>query len=87
VSSSSPPTVNLRPPLSPFMSRQEVADFLRIHPNSVDKLARDGVLRRHRILGLKSLLYLRDEVKGIVVEDEDPNSAYARRRARRQAAS
>jgi hypothetical protein len=81
----SPPIVNLRPPLSPFMSRKEVADFLRIHPNSVDKLARDGVLTRHRIEGLDVLLYLRDEVKGIVVEDEDPNSAYARRRARRTA--
>lgn len=71
-----------RVPVSPFMSRQEVADYLRIHPNSVDKLARLGLLTRHKITGLDSLLYLRSEVRGIVVEDEHPDSTFTRARKR-----
>ena len=78
-----PPVVNLKFPLSPYMSRREVADWLRIHPNSVDKLGRDGILRRHRIEGLDVLVYLRKEVEGIVVEeDQHPESNAVRARVR-----
>lgn len=66
-------------PLSPWMSRQEVADYLRVHPNSVDKLARNGVLTRYRVEGMNQLLYKRDEVAGIVFEDEHPDSNASRR--------
>lgn len=59
--------VELRFPVGPWMGRQEVADYLRCHPNSVDKLAREGLLTKHHIHGLNSLLYSRREVEGLVL--------------------
>ena len=79
-----PPVINLKLPLSPYMSRREVAHYLRCHPNSVDKLAREGLLKRHRIEGLDLLLYLRKEVEGIVIEDDE---TFCSPRARKRATS
>ncbi len=49
-----------------FLKRIEVARFLGIHVNYVDKLARDGYLKK-RCFGMRSTRYLESDVIQLVM--------------------
>jgi hypothetical protein len=51
-----------------LVSRQEAADILGVHPNQIDKMGRDRILRRFTIKSVRRIFYLRSEVEGCIVE-------------------
>jgi hypothetical protein len=51
-----------------LVSRQEAADILQIHPNMIDRMGRERILRRYIIKGVRRVFYLRSEVEDCIVE-------------------
>jgi excisionase family DNA binding protein len=55
-------------PVSPYMTREEAAEYLRVQPRTVDKYVRRGDLTRYK--RGHSVLLARDEVVTFVKIDE-----------------
>ncbi len=56
-----------RRPSSPWMTRQEVADWLRVDPHTVDRWVADGRLTKYQMSDLASYRYSRAEVEAFVL--------------------
>lgn len=64
-----PPSVTVPPPtVSPWLTREETAAYLRVGPRTVDRLARDGLLTRFHLR--RSPRYRRAEVAALVELDD-----------------
>lgn len=50
-----------------LMTREEAAEFLRVHPRTIDTYVRDGRLPRHRIVGTRSPRFRIEDVRALVV--------------------
>lgn len=51
-----------------LVDRNEAAEILGIHPNTIDRMGRERELRRYRVRGVRGVLYLRTEVEGAIEE-------------------
>lgn len=51
---------------SPWMTRQEVAAYLRVSPKTVDRYVREGKLTKHQVGDLSSPRLRRTEVEALV---------------------
>jgi excisionase family DNA binding protein len=49
-----------------LVDRHEAAEILGVHPNSIDQLAEDKVIRKYHIRGLRKILFLRAEVEDCI---------------------
>jgi hypothetical protein len=49
-----------------LVTRGEAAALLQVHPNSIDQLAEDGIIRRYHIRGLRGIYFLRTEVEDCI---------------------
>ncbi len=54
---------------SPWLTREEAADYMRVSPYTIDRWVRDERLPRHRIDGIRSARFRRDELDALVVPD------------------
>jgi excisionase family DNA binding protein len=65
-------TVTATPPggiSSPWMTREEAAEYLRVSPFTLDRWVRQGRLQRHRIDGLRSARFRQSELDALVVPE------------------
>jgi excisionase family DNA binding protein len=51
---------------SPWMTRAEAADYLRVTERTVDRYADAGRLTKHRVEGVQSVRFARSEVMSLV---------------------
>lgn len=54
-------------PASPWLTKNEAAEYMRVHPRTIDDWAKAGRITRHRIEGLQSVRFRRDELDALVV--------------------
>lgn len=50
-----------------WLTREEAANLLSVHPRTIDKLVRDQVLQRYRISGTRSPRFRIEDVRALVV--------------------
>lgn len=54
---------------SPWMTRAEAAEYLRVGERTIDRWVLEGRITRHKIDGLQSVRFRRAELDGLVVPD------------------
>lgn len=52
-----------------WLSREEVAEALHVHERTVDRLVKQGHLRRYRIKGMRRVQFRIEDVRALVVEN------------------
>lgn len=55
---------------SPWLTRTETAQHLRVSPPTVDRWVREGRLTRYKLAGQQSVRFLRADVEALVTPDE-----------------
>ena len=68
MSTPTPPTAPAAP--SPWMTRQEAADYLRVEPRTLDRIVREGKLTRFRMTHGDSPRFRRAEVMRLIEIDD-----------------
>lgn len=60
------PEPETSPAETPWLNRQEAADYLRVHPRTLDRWAAKGVVTQYRISGIRSVRYKAAELDSLV---------------------
>lgn len=53
-----------------LISRHSIAAQLKLHPNTIDRIARDAGLRKFRLIGDNNVYFLRAEFESVPLIEE-----------------
>lgn len=53
-----------------LISRHSAASMLKLHPNTIDRIARDAGLRKFRLIGDNQVYFLRAEFEAVPLIEE-----------------
>jgi excisionase family DNA binding protein len=51
---------------SPWLTKAEAAEYMRVDPRTIDRWAATGRLTKHRVAGVQSVRFSRDELDRLV---------------------
>lgn len=54
---------------SPWLTKAEAAEHMRVSPRTIDAWAEAGRITRHRVEGLQSVRFRRDELDALLVPE------------------
>lgn len=54
---------------SPWLTREEAAEYARVSVGTIDRWARDGKLPRHRVEGTRSVRFHTDDLDKLMIPE------------------
>jgi excisionase family DNA binding protein len=55
---------------SPWLTKAEAGELMRVSPRTIDAWAEAGRITRHRVAGLQSVRFARAELEALLVPEE-----------------
>lgn len=55
--------------VSPWLTRDEAADYARVGPGTIDRWVRDGLLKKHHVAGTRSVRFHVDDLDKLMIPD------------------
>lgn len=55
--------------MSEYLTREQAATFLSVHPKTLDRWFREGRVERYKVAGIQSVRYKEEDLRALLIPD------------------